>query len=272
MTTQPVRDSAIAIAGVEVAYGGGNVLGPITFEVPAGQSVAIIGPSGAGKTTLLRTIGGLVPPTRGALALFGEPMDQLRDTASLSGRVGMMQQRLDLIPQLSAKHNIQAGALGQWSLLRSLAALLLPLEAPAARSAAERLGVASVFHQRVAHLSGGEQQRVAFARLLVQDPDIMLADEPVSSLDPARAHNLLGLLAALAAEESRTLVCTLHIPELAIRHFDRIIGVSRGAMKFDVPSAQVDDVMLRELYGSQDELESLTREMVVRPGPVPSRA
>jgi phosphonate transport system ATP-binding protein len=146
------------------------------------------------------------------------------------------------------RHNVQAGALGRWGLLRSAAALLLPLEHPPAREAVRRVGLSTVSATRVADLSGGEQQRVAIARLLVQDPAVLLADEPVASLDPARADQLLALLRGMADDDGRTLVASLHAPELARRHFDRVVGLRDGRIVFDLPPAQVTDDVLEGLY------------------------
>lgn len=128
-------------------------------------------------------------------------------------------------------------------MLRSLAALVLPLEYPPARDVAARLGLGELFGQRVAELSGGEAQRVALARLLVQDP------EPVASVDPALADELLALLCELARVHGRTVVASLHAPELARRHFDRVVGLRRGEVAFDLPAGQVSGDILGELYG-----------------------
>ena len=239
---------ACVLDEVTVAYGGRPAVGPLSLAVPTGQAVALVGPSGAGKTTVLRVLAGQVAPASGAVVLAGQDLARLRGRRELPRLVGLLPQRFDLVPQLSVRHNAQAGALGRWGLLRSVAALLLPLEHPPAADAVRRVGLGERSATRVADLSGGEQQRVAIARLLVQDPAVLLADEPVASLDPARADQLLDLLRGMARDDGRTLVASLHAPELARRHFDRVVGLRDGRVVFDLPPTQVTDDVLEGLY------------------------
>lgn len=239
--------SAAELSAVSVAYRGRVAVGPVSLAVASGETVALVGPSGAGKTSLLRVLAGQVRPSEGRACVAGRDLAGLPGRNALPRLVGLLPQSLDLVPQLSVRHNVQAGALGRWGLLRSLAALLLPLEHPPARVAAERVGLAHRWEQRVADLSGGEQQRVALARLLVQDPALLLADEPVASLDPARADDLLDLLCATARTDGRALVVSLHTPELARRHVDRVVGL-RGQVVFDLPATHVTRDLLDELY------------------------
>lgn len=241
---------AASLAGVGVTFPNGTQgLRGIDLDVAPGEAVALVGPSGAGKTSLLRVLAGLLEPTVGAARLGGDSVTDLaRSRRELPHRVGMVQQRLDLVPQLTVKHNVQAGLLGRWGALTSLAALLLPVEVPGARAAARRLGIEDKFHQRVAYLSGGEQQRVAMARLLVQDPRVVLADEPVASLDPARAEDLLRLLVILGRDADRALVTSLHVPDLARRHFDRIVGLRHGRIVVDLPAAAATRQALAPVY------------------------
>jgi phosphonate transport system ATP-binding protein len=231
-------------------YGERTVLDNVSFTVASGEMVAIVGPSGAGKTTLLRLVAGMLGPVVGEIDVYGVRPFEIADAAARTELVGMMQQRLDLVPQLSARHNVDAGMLGRWSLLRSLAGLLLPVAYEPTTSALERVGLAGRESDRVGRLSGGEQQRVALARVLVQDPKLILADEPVSSLDPALADELLSLFRSVVQERGRSVIATLHNPDLARRHFDRVIGLRHGRLVFDVSSADLTAGLLAELYGT----------------------
>ncbi|MCH8235037.1 MAG: ATP-binding cassette domain-containing protein [Chloroflexi bacterium] len=246
--------AACEIVDVGYDYGSAMALQGVSLRIEPGESIALIGPSGSGKTTLLRVIAGLLKPQRGTVHIMGRPIAGMKFGRELAGLVGMMQQQLDLVPQLAVKHNIQAGNLGRWGALRSIAALAFPVQSPNARDAARRVGLEDRFTTRVARLSGGEQQRVALARLLVQDPDVMLADEPVSALDPALANDLLALLCDIASEQpgpsgaTRTLIASVHQPDLALRYFDRVVALRSGRIVFDKPSAEVAEDDLEQVY------------------------
>lgn len=241
-------DLACSLRGVSRSFGGVVALRDVDLDVPSGHTVALVGPSGAGKTTLLRIVAGLTEPDEGEVWLRGRPVAEVRTATDRPAVVGMMHQQLDLVPQLSVKHNVQAGLLGRWSLVRSLAALVLPLEHPGARRATARVGLESRMHDPVGLLSGGEQQRVALARLLIQDPSVLLADEPISSLDPALSDDLLGLLTGLAAEGGRSVVVSLHEPAFALRHFERVVAMRDGRIAFDRPAGAVTREAFDDVY------------------------
>jgi len=201
-------------------------LDDVSLDVRAGERVALIGPSGAGKTTLLRVIS-----------------ETLR--AHLAGReIGFIDQTLALADALRVIHNVNAGRLGHWSSLRALASLVIPLERDRAHAALDRLGIVETIDAPVVQLSGGQRQRVAIARALVQDPKIILADEPVSQLDPERARSVLALLAG------RTLIVSLHRPELATEFCDRVVGLRAGRVVFDRAARDVTPAMLSRLYAA----------------------
>ena len=240
--------SALSMDGVEMRYGAAVVLSPLSLTVDPGESLAIVGPSGAGKTTLLRLIAGTLTPTAGSVELHGKLVAGLSPGPELSSLVGMVAQQFDLVPNLSALHNVLAGRLGTWGLWRSLISLVLPHDKPEGISALERVGIADRAHMRAGRLSGGEQQRVAIARVLVQDPAVVLADEPLSSLDPARSEEVLRLLVSVTHDAGKTLVASLHDVVLARAHFGRIAGLRNGAVQFDLPSTLVTESMLAELY------------------------
>ncbi|MDQ6714595.1 MAG: ATP-binding cassette domain-containing protein, partial [Actinomycetota bacterium] len=165
---------------------------------------------------------------------------------ALQRRVGTVSQRLDLVDQVRVLHNVNAGRLGQWGTFRALAALSWPRVDATAAAALRLVDLEWAAHERTEVLSGGERQRVAIARLLVQEPELVLADEPVSSLDPTRASEILDLLETLSADV--TLVVSLHQPELARRHCTRVIGLREGRLAFDVPVAELHDGVLSDLY------------------------
>ncbi|PLS09484.1 phosphonate ABC transporter ATP-binding protein [Neobacillus cucumis] len=223
-------------------------LSSLSFTIKQGELVALIGPSGAGKTTLLNSIIGLVPISEGDLLIDGQPLIGYKKGKVLAKKVGVIRQQFDLIGPLAVIHNVLAGKLAEWGTLKSLFSLLVPHEKELAMKALERVGLHEKAYEITSHLSGGEQQRVAMARLMVQNPEIILADEPVASLDPARADDILTMLTKLITEEKQTLITSLHSVEYARKYFTRIIAMKNGEIFFDLPTAQVTDDLLAELY------------------------
>lgn len=248
---------AVLLDGVSKRYDEATVLAPLSLAVEPGERVALIGPSGAGKTTLLRLIAGAVAPSTGCVELRGRNAASLRPGRELARLVGMIAQQFDLVPNLSVLHNVLAGRLGEWSFGRSLLSLVWPRDQRLAFDALERVGVTHLAHQRAARLSGGEQQRVAIARVLVQRPTVVLADEPVASLDPARAREVVRLLTDVTEEQDETLIASIHSLELAREFFDRIVGLRNGLVQFDLPAFSIRDHMLEDLY----EIEGLRSEV-----------
>jgi len=199
----------------------------IDLAVAPGECVALIGPSGAGKTTLLRALNGTVRASAGTIRIDGVDVVGLRGAGlrRLRARVAIIAQQHDLVDRLSVLQNVMAGALGRWSTLHALRFLIVPTRAEIAEAqrALAAVGIAQKVRGRTTELSGGERQRVAIARALVQDPDVLLADEPVASLDPALGEQIVRLLCDLARERRIALVCSLHQHSLARRYFDRVI-------------------------------------------------
>jgi phosphonate transport system ATP-binding protein len=243
----------VELDNVEKRYGGLVAVDRVSLTVPQGQAVALVGPSGAGKTTLLRLMTGALAPDAGVVRLQGRDIAGLAPGRELAELVGIVAQQYDLVPNLSALQNVLAGRLGSWSLWRSLLSLVAPREKPLAMRALERVGVDERAYQRAGQLSGGEQQRVAIARMLVQDPALVLTDEPVAALDPARAEDVLRLLVGIARENGKTLVASMHAVELAMGHFDRLVGVRDGAVQFDAAPDDVAPQMLADLYALDAE-------------------
>ena len=223
----------------------------VSFAVAAGERLAVIGPSGAGKTTLFRLLNGTLRPSSGALRFDGRDTAALspREARAMRRRIGTIHQQSLLVPSLTALDNTLCGALGRWSLLRALRTAIAPARADVDRAMAalDRVGLADKRDARADELSGGQQQRVAIARLVMQDPEVILADEPFAALDPALTDAIAELLLGLAGA-GRTLVCTLHDVELALRLFPRVIALRGGRVAFDAPSAAVSRDALDELY------------------------
>jgi phosphonate transport system ATP-binding protein len=228
----PAGDDSLEIRDLFVRYGQNTVLNGVSCAVRRGERVAILGPSGAGKTSLLRAINGFVPILSGGIFVDGIDVSRTRGRAlrELRSRIGVISQRHDLVDNLRVHQNVMAGALGRWSSWHALRFLLWPFEneLEVARAALQRVGLDHKLRSRTSSLSGGEHQRVAIARALVQDPILMLADEPVASLDPALSQQTLDLLCRLAEESGVTLLCTLHQPHLAEHYFERIIEMRGG--------------------------------------------
>ncbi len=235
------------ITDLVLAYPGrpSPVLDGVSLSVRPGESVAIVGPSGCGKTTLFRAISGFIPIRSGRIAVGGVDVAAARgaELRALRQRIGVIAQKHDLVERLSVHQNVMAGALGRWSGLRALRFLLLPRrsELEEAREALARVGIPEKLRSRTTDLSGGQQQRVAIARALVQQPALLLADEPVASLDPELSAQILSLLCGLAAAGGMALLCSLHQPELAHGFFDRVIDLRRGEAPFTHAPADGED-------------------------------
>lgn len=258
MVLDSKRRLVYKLEGATKAYNGKDALAPLTLRIEEGEAVAIVGPSGSGKTTLLHLLAGVIKPDAGSIDLNGRNLSELQPGRELSSLVGVIHQQFDLVPHLSVLHNVLAGRLGEWSTIRSLLSLIWPRERGTALKALERVGIPDKIGERASRLSGGEQQRVAIARLLVQNPKIIIADEPVSSLDPARASDLLGMLSSIAQESGKTLIASIHTIELARKNFSRVIGLRNGRLWFDLPVESITNDILDALY----EIEGLEVEGV----------
>ncbi len=244
-----------ALHGVGVELGGRPVLTDIDLEVGPGESLALVGPSGAGKTTLLRLLNGGVEPCAGRVLVDGADLATLTggELRRLRSQVGFVHQDLRLVPNLRVSQNVLSGSLGRRSLLGTWKLFLRPgrddlLEVHALL---EQVGIPEKMYERVDRLSGGQAQRVAVARALFQRPDMLLADEPVASVDPGRARAVLHLLTELARERGLTLAVSLHDPLLVREFFPRVVGLSDGRIVFDRPVEAVTAADLEDLYAGR---------------------
>lgn len=228
-------------------------LKPVTLDIAAGEQIAVIGPSGAGKTTLLHALACALQPAAGTLSLDGVdpwalPVSRLQ---TLRGRLFLAPQTPPLPPRQRVITAVLAGRLPRQSLLASLRSLVYPTGIAEAEAALSRFDLAHKLWDRVDRLSGGERQRVGLARALLSSASLWLVDEPLSSLDPARARLAIDTLTAAARETGATLVCTLHQVDVATR-FPRVLGLRDGELHFDRPAAEVTPERLRELYAQHE--------------------
>ncbi|MEM6797358.1 MAG: phosphonate ABC transporter ATP-binding protein [Acidobacteriota bacterium] len=245
--------ASFRLDGVSVDYGGARpALRDVDLEIAPGERVGIVGPSGSGKTTLLRLLSATVRPSAGRVWVDGADLATLDPRGLRAARcgVGVVYQDLSLVPSLRALHNVLAGGLGRHGLLSSLRLMVRPPRAEVRRAheILERVGVGEKLFQRTDRLSGGERQRVAIARALYQDPKALLADEPVSSVDPARARDTVALLVEIFRESGLTLLMSLHNLELAREFLPRLIGLRRGEIAFDRPTEELTTADFRRLY------------------------
>ncbi len=234
------------------SYEGKRALSLSSLKIKKGERVALIGPSGAGKTTLLNLMANTIKADRGEILIDGIPMAEYGVGKQLHKKVGILRQQFDLVGQLAVIHNVLAGRLGEWGFFKSLLSLFVPQDEKVAVKALKRVGLEDRVYERTSKLSGGEQQRVALARLLVQHPEVILADEPVASLDPARAEDILQVLVKLAREEEQTLIASLHSVEYAKKYFSRIISLRDGEIYFDLPPEKVSSEDLDNLYSLKE--------------------
>ena len=238
------------MVSVDKRFGHFDALTDVTLRVWPGERVALVGPSGAGKSTLISLLNGSRLPSRGTVRVLGQDLAALARPARrrVQRQIGTVYQQFHLVPNLGVVHNVNAGHLGRWPFFKAAFSLLHPLDTATARDALAQVGIPEKLYERTDHLSGGQQQRVALARVLVQDPMAILADEPVSSLDPERGREVLDLMRDLSQRHGKTLVASLHLVEFARSHFDRIVGLRGGRVQFDATASNVTTDMLDALY------------------------
>lgn len=237
---------------VSVQYPNTRALDSVSLGVAPGEAVGFVGPSGSGKTTLLRLFNGREQPTDGWASVSGKRLIDYdrRELKHMRSRIGFIDQGLHLVPNLRVSQNVLAGRLGQVGFGRSLGMLLFPSRALLREvyDLLERVGIPEKLFERTDRLSGGQQQRVALARALFQKPVALIADEPVSSVDPARARDTVELLTRISREEGLTLCMSLHNLELAREFLPRLIGLRDGRVVFDCTSEEIGEEQFETLY------------------------
>ena len=252
MTPPNHVDTSIRLRNVHKRFGDNHVLQDVDLEVHPGEFVALVGPSGAGKSTLLQLLNGGHQATDGTVNVLG--VDPARcnrgDLRKLRTRIGFVFQQFGLVGRLSAMENVLMGSLGSLKMPRyGIMTYPRALRARAAENL-ERVGLIDFRFQRTDTLSGGQQQRVAIARMLMQDAELVLADEPVASLDPAASISVLETLKKLSSEDGFTVVCSLHQVDLALQVSDRIVAVRDGRFILDTATAQTNEQEIRAVYAT----------------------
>jgi phosphonate transport system ATP-binding protein len=237
---------------VEVRFGDHRALRALNLNIAAGESLALVGPSGSGKTTLLRVLQAALRPDAGTCEIAGRLVSDMgpKELRRLRRRLGMVPQDLRLVPNLRVHQNVASGGLGGWGFWDGMRRIYWP---PAAQlrtihALLEELGIEEKLFVRTDHLSGGQQQRVALARALFQEPSVLLADEPVSAVDPARAEELIHQLSERAAKEGLGLIVSMHNLELARRFFPRLVGLREGNLHFDRRREDLSERDIATLY------------------------
>jgi phosphonate transport system ATP-binding protein len=238
----------LAAIGVTKAFNGRPAIDNVSFTVGEREFVAVLGPSGAGKTTLFRCMTGLLAPDSGTVRIGNDDIGALRGRARR--RVAVVFQQFNLVNRLSAFENVLAGRLGHVPAWRGWLRRFGRADRLIALECLERVGLLGQALQRADTLSGGQQQRVAIARALAQRPSLIVADEPVASLDPNASTGVLDLLHGIARTDGVGVVCSLHQVHLARTYADRVVGLSRGRVVIDVPTDRFDEAAFNHLYGS----------------------
>ncbi len=253
-----------SLRGVTVRFGRASAdpaLIDVTLDVERGERVALLGASGAGKSTILDVLGGRRQPSDGRAFMEGADLARLSGQAgrSIRARIGTIAQRSELVPSLSVHRNVLLGRAGVQRSSTTLLALLRRSDPSGVQAALAAVGLDGFADRAANSLSGGERQRASIARLHYQSPDLVLADEPVANLDPTRSSAIIELLVGLVDERpGRALVVALHDPDLARRHFDRIIGIEHGGVQFDLPALEVSDELVSSLYADEPTVTSET--------------
>lgn len=257
--------AAVQIDDLSFAHSGADVsaLERVSLLVPASETVALLGPSGAGKTTLLALLDGRLQGWRGRVSVLGMPLDP--DHPPPRGRrseTGFVFQEFALVERSTVLRNVLNGRLGRMSPLRALLGSPTSHDLEVARAALTDCGIGDLAERRVDSLSGGQRQRVAIARCLAQEPRLILADEPVSNLDPARAGEILFLLTEAARARRATALFSSHQPDLARRFAQRIIGIRGGRIVFDVPTSELDEDATADLYRESEPISGISLKVV----------
>jgi phosphonate transport system ATP-binding protein len=240
---------------VKVYAGGTKALDDVSFEVEKGEFLAVIGLSGSGKSTLLRCINRLIEPTSGTIMWDGVDVTNAsqEELRRIRRRIGMVFQHFNLVDRSKVLTNVLAGRLGYVNPALSVVNRFPKKDLEKAHAQLARVGLEEKANARADELSGGQQQRVGVARAMMQDPEIMLADEPVASLDPVLAHSIMQYLELINQEDGVMVLCSLHFLDLVHQYADRVIALNDGKLVFEGSPKEIDDDKFKEIYGKEAE-------------------
>lgn len=235
--------------------GGVQALRDVSFEVPQGQFLAIVGLSGSGKSTLLRCINRLVEPTEGEILWNGVDLTKASPVEMRRARrkIGMVFQHFNLVNRSKVITNVLSGRLGYVNPAWSLVNRFPKEDIDKAYRQLERVGIGDKADSRADELSGGQQQRVGIARALMQDPELILADEPIASLDPVLAHSIMGILEEINKQDGTSIICSLHFLDIVHRYADWVVALNEGRVVFEGLPKEIDDETFKEIYGREAE-------------------
>jgi len=252
-----VNPVAVQVSGVCKSFKGKTALEDVTVAVRQGEMVSLVGASGSGKSTLLRNINGLQQCDSGQIDIFGTPLQTdgkfHSKVRQLRSQVGFIFQQFNLVNRLTVLENVLVGKLSRISGLRSALRLFAPEDKARALAALEQVGILEQAYKRASALSGGQQQRVAIARCLMQGARIILADEPIASLDPESARRVMEMLVRLNQEQGITVIASLHQVQMVRHYFDRSVALRDGKVRFDGSTTELDDQRLNQIYGAAAE-------------------
>ena len=238
----------LEIRGLKKTFADGTrALRGVDLSVKEGEFVVVLGPSGSGKTSLVRSINGLIQPDEGEIRFAGRAVSP-STLPDLRKKTGMIFQDYNLVSNLSSLNNVLTGLLGSSNKFLSLFYLFSQEQKLQALSCLERVGLLSKAYSRTDQLSGGQQQRVGIARAIVKQPTLLLADEPVASLDPIIAQTILSLIRDIGNETGITVICNLHQVNLALAFSDRVVGLSGGKIVLDAATQDMDEAYIRNIY------------------------
>ena len=259
--------SVINVSGLHKHYGTTHVLRGIDFSIEEGECVILLGANGCGKSTLIRCLNGLTKPDSGQIKVNGTSLEgsSRKELRNVRRRVGVVFQQFNLVQNVSVFQNVLNGAMGEkrFGLLQTLSPLASDDMRTRAMSCLARVGLEDKAGSNCRQLSGGQQQRVAIARTLMQNADIVIADEPVASLDPKAGGEIMDLLIEVVQEHKLTVLCSLHQLELASAYGDRILGMKAGRIELDEPRTSINIETMRQLYQGDVRVDSQTRQSSV---------